>query len=68
MLMYSFTGLAPDSYHCDLQTLAQCNDTEYGGFLPRSGGEAGESCSFRPARPDPDTGLCTMVGTRPEYN
>ena len=53
VLMYSFTGLEPGSFRCDIPG---CNSTDYGGYIPEKD-EIKKSCSYYEAKAG-DDGMC----------
>jgi len=54
VLMYSFTGLEPGSFRCDVQG---CNSTEYDGYI-WDDDDKKQSCSYYEATQDSTTGFC----------
>ena len=54
VLMYSFTGLEPSKFRCEIPG---CNSTDYDGYIYEDD-DMKQSCSYYQAIPDPGTGLC----------
>ena len=50
VMMYSFTGLEPTKYRCDIPG---CNSTDYDGYIPEHS-DAEKSCSFYQAKANAD--------------
>ena len=50
-MMYSFTGLEPTKYRCEIPN---CNSTDYEGYIEE---HEDQSCSYYEAAPDTD-GMC----------
>ena len=54
VLMYSFTGLEPGSFRCDIPV--DCNSTDYNGYIPEKD-DIKQSCSYFEAKRGND-GMC----------
>ena len=58
VLMYSFTGLAPEHYRCDI---SDCNATNYDGYIWEDDDKT-QSCEYHEAVAD-ENGMCVRANT-----
>ena len=58
VLMYSFTGLTPKHYRCDI---SDCNATNYDGYIWEDEDQT-QSCEYHEAVAD-DNGMCVRANT-----
>ena len=58
VLMYSFTGLAPEHYRCDI---SDCNATNYDGYIWEDDDKT-QSCEYHESVTD-DDGICVRANT-----
>jgi len=58
VMMYSFTGLEPEKYRCNIPG---CNSTSYDGYIPANTGKDNQSCTYYEAIANAD-GACEKSG------